>query len=247
MKRIMPLGLALWYLTDIGLDINQSITYHEMAYDEDGSYRKWLLRHKNEVNVTFKEDVAPWYFYAAWTEWIVPSFLLVLRLPKKFELLLFILHSFHSTFRYDKAESKVFEKCLTIVISIVLLPSATVISFLFIHLILPLNVFCNAVCKVIKGDDFDEESTYGFLWNAKSLTVGKGLEIFGRALPQVCLNIVFICNHYPYLNENDIDFGMTIRISIVSAVFSIGSLAIGCVALCRCCGCMVPEEDEDAE
>ena len=239
MKRIMPLGLALWYLTDIGLDINQSITYHEMAYDEDGSYRKWLLRHKNEVNVTFKEEVAPWYFYAAWTEWIVPSFFLALKLPKTFEL------GTDSTFKYDKAKNKVFEKCLTILIFIVLLPSATVICFLFIHLILPLNVFCNAVCEVFKGDDFDEERTYGFLWNAKSLTVGKCLEIFGRALPQVCLNIVFICNHYPYLNKNDIYFGMSIPISIVSAVFSIGSLAIGCVALCRCCREEEEEEEEE--
>ena len=55
----------------------------------------------------------------------------------------------------------------------------------------------------------------------------KFLEIVGEALPQLIINIVFITNNYPYLNENDTYFGIPIPVSIVSAVFSVGSLIIG--------------------
>merc|ERR1712012_1099211 len=191
------------------------------------------MRYQNETDITHWEKVAPSYFFSASVIWIVPHFLFALILSKNLEL------RTDSIFKYSKDDNPYFEDCLRLVILILLpvgcSPVGTVISFLFAHLILPLNLICNAGFAVIKGEDFDEEEKYGCLWNAELLTVGKCLEIFGRALPQLILNIVFMSDIYPYLKENDTYCGIPISLSIVSAVFSIGSLVMGCIALVRCC------------
>lgn len=227
MKRIMPLCLALWHYADTGLDINQTLTYHEMAYDKNGSYTKWALRYQNEINSTYLEKVSPWYFYTASIVWIGPSFLLALIVvwseydekKEKFR---------DRIFSCCKVENKIFGKCFRIALVVLILPFETVKCFLFMYLIMPLMLFYNAVHAVIEGDDFKEDVDYGGMPAAVDLTCNKCLEILGEALPQVLLNIVFISNNYPYLKENDVYFGIPIPISIVSAVFSIGSIVMGC-------------------
>ena len=225
----MPLCLALWHYADIGLDINQTLTYHEMAYDKNGSYTKWALRYQNEINFTHLEKVSSWYFYTASIVWIGPSFFLAIEsfAYKSREMTEKILDY---NFCCCKAENKIFGKCLRIVLIILFLPFGTVISFLLMYLLLPLNMFYNAVLAVIEGDDFEESDDYGCPFDAHLLMVMKGFQILGETLPQVILNVVFISNNYLYLKENDIYFGIPIPISIVSAVFSIGSLVMGCRA-----------------
>ena len=51
-RRFIPLILAVWHQVDIGLDVNQSITYYQMSYDNNSLYQSWAQKHKNETNET---------------------------------------------------------------------------------------------------------------------------------------------------------------------------------------------------
>ena len=102
-------------------------------------------------------------------------------------------------------------------------------------LYLPVSLFCNGARKLIEGDNDDEREKhfcYPYLPTDDALVFLKLFEILGEALPQLILNIVFISNNYPYLIENDIYFGISVPMSIVSAVFSFGSIFIGMKAGC---------------
>ena len=74
---------------------------------------------------------------------------------------------------------------------------------------------------------FDEYNDYGCIWGADTLTLAKVLDILGEALPQFILNVVYIANNYYYLLDDDLYFGIPIPISIISAVFSFGTLMMG--------------------
>ena len=44
-----------------------------MAYNVNGTYRKWAIQYQNTTNSTYLEKVSPSYFYTACLIWIVPS------------------------------------------------------------------------------------------------------------------------------------------------------------------------------
>ena len=110
---------------------------------------------------------------------------------------------------------------------ILFLPFGTVIVFFFLYLYVPANLLYIALRAMIEGDDFDEEHDYGWALTSNTLTFVKFQEILGEALPQLVLNIIFIANNYTYLNVNDIYFGIPLPVSIISSIFSLGSLLIG--------------------
>ena len=218
-KRILPLILALWHYADIILDVNQSVTYYDMAFDVNGTYTTWALQYQNVTNSLYPEKVSPWYFYTGIIAWIGPSFLLSLC---------YLIWYQHKSCQNC---SKSCDVCSAIAYTILLLPVGTLICFLVIYLFLPMNLLYNAIRAVIEGDDFDNEKWYTCFHDTQTLTWAlkfmKFLEIAGEAMPQLIINIVFITNNFPYLNENDTYFGIPVPVSIISAVFSIGSLVIG--------------------
>ena len=232
MKRIAPIFLAFWYFADIGLDINQSITYYEMAFDVNGSYRRWALKYQNDTNSTYLHTVSPWYLYVASIVWIGPSCLFA------------VLFSFFNLAMMACCECLMIKcGCLNdctcgtrIGIIILLLPFTSVISFFVMTLYLPVSLLCTSARKLIEGDNYDEKKQHYCLPTDEALIFIKLFEIFGEALPQLILNTVFISNNYPYLIENDIYFGIPVPMSIISVVFSFGSILIGIKAGC-CCLC----------
>ena len=127
-----------------------------------------------------------------------------------------------------------FAWCIRTGIIILLLPFTSVISFFVMTLYLPVSLFCTGARKLIEGDNYDENTEDSWLPTNKTLAFIKLHEILGEALPQLILNIVFISNNYPYLIEHDIYFEIPVPMSIVSAVFSCGSILIGIKAGCCC-------------
>ena len=226
--RILPLFLALWHHVDIVLDVKQSIKYYQMAYGVDGPYQNWALQLQKTSNSTYLQTLSPYYFYVGMVVWILPSFLCAIT---------FCIYNFGGS--KDKFPGRYImccfnEKtstygpclCSIILITIFVLPTGTVICLLVFYLVVPLALLWNAIHALIVGVNFDEEKTYGCLFPKKSLTFLKLLEVAGEALPQLILNITFILKNYPYLLENDIYFSVPVPISVISAVFSIGSLLI---------------------
>ena len=65
---------------DMGLDINQTKTYHEHASnDPNSTYARWALNHQNITNSTYLEKVSSTYFYVAVSAWVLPPLLVSLR------------------------------------------------------------------------------------------------------------------------------------------------------------------------
>ena len=85
-----------------------------------------------------------------------------------------------------------------------------------------------AVCECCKGtydEVYKREGYYNHKKDIQEFT--KFVEILGEALPQLILNVVFIANNFPYLMEQDIYFRIPVPVSVVSSVFSFGSLLYG--------------------
>ena len=206
---MLPLFLALWHCCDIGLDINQSITYYEMAFDVNTTYADWALQYQIKTNSTYLEKVSPGYFCSAVIVWIVPPLL---------SAIFFTLRRYHD---YPNKRK--------IMITILLLPFTTVLSSLFMYLYFPISLCYTAVCEFCaRLSEYNYYATFNFYNNKKDIQeFTKFIEILGEALPQLILNVVFIANNFPYLMEQDIYFGIPVPVSVISSVFSVGSLLIG--------------------
>ena len=216
-RRFIPLILAVWHQVDIGLDVNQSITYYQMSYDNNSLYQSWAQKHKNETNETIQHTVSSGYFYVAIIVWIFPPGIIAL----------FLLNSYR--FCLCSCKNMISDWICPfpiLLIKIILLPVGTILIFLFIYLIFPFLLLLFAICKLIVGEKFIENCNCcnfsEFIFQNMAF-----VEILGESLPQFMLNVVFICNNYEYLLANDLYLRFPVPVSIISCVFSLGSLLMG--------------------
>lgn len=209
-KKALPLFLALWYVMDVGLQINQTITYHKMAFNDNGSYSILALHQQNESESNNNYNVSNSYFNASLVIWILPSFLcftLAIAYIYKYEL--------SDT---SISESKCFCFCLCcccfpliLLVLCIIISIGTAFTLIFFHLFLPLGTLIKRK-SVIK-----EEYTSSF----------RILERIAVGLPQLILNVIFISNNYEQLLVYDLFWGLPVPISFVSAFFTVGSLMMG--------------------
>ena len=63
-KRVIRLFTALWMWMDIGLDVNQTITYYHLirGFEENGEYHDWALQYKEETTGTRLQNHLPRIF-----------------------------------------------------------------------------------------------------------------------------------------------------------------------------------------
>merc|ERR1712117_45083 len=73
-KRIVPLLTSIWMEVDMGLDVRQTLTYYDHAFDSNGTYANWALEYNKTRNGTM-ETVHPGYFYTSIIVWVLPPFL----------------------------------------------------------------------------------------------------------------------------------------------------------------------------
>ena len=59
----------------MGLDVRQTLTYYDHAFDSSGTYANWALEYNKTTNGTM-ETVHPGYFYTSIVVWVLPPFLL---------------------------------------------------------------------------------------------------------------------------------------------------------------------------
>ena len=103
-------------------------------------------------------------------------------------------------------------------------------SILYIYVVIPFAALKNGVKHLINGEVDEYEHLIRDLIVPKILPFHKLFEILGEALPQFILTLVFASNNYPFLKDNDTYFGIPIPVSIISLVFSFGSLIIGVIS-----------------
>ena len=58
----------------------------------------------------------------------------------------------------------------------------------------------------------------------------KLFECVGEAVPQLILAVVYAANNYSYLLEHDDYLGIGIPVTIISCIFSAGSIAMGLIS-----------------
>ena len=224
LKRIFPLANASWMIADMVLDFNQTITYYYLidGFNEGGEYHDWALQYKEDTNGTRLQTISPGYFYTACAVWIIPP----------------VLFSFASLFDDgDLWFPKVFNAILRCNIDdikgrkkwFMYYPLELTSCILWIYVVIPCAALQNGVKHLLnKGVDENEKLITGI--NPKVLPFFKLFEILGEALPQFILTLVFAANNFPFLMDNDTYFGIPIPVSIISLVFSFGSLIIGVIS-----------------
>jgi len=211
-NKALPLFLALWYVMDIGLQINQTITYHTMASNDNGSYSILALHQQNESENNNHCNVSSGYFNASLVIWILPSFLC-------FTLAIAYLYKYELS-DSPISESKCFCFCLCcccfpliLLVLCIIISIGTALTLIFFHLFVPLGT-------LVKSKWVIKEEYANYLRILERIAVG---------LPQLILNVIFISNNFKQLLEYDLFLGLPVPISIVSASFTVGSLMMGLI------------------
>ena len=219
LKRIFPLANASWMIADMVLDFNQTITYYYLidGFNEGREYHDWALQYKEETNETRLQTISPGYFYTACVVWMIPPVLgLFFRLFIGDLIFPYVFHIPRITDIHGRKKWLMFY------------PLELITCILFVYVILPFAALKNGVKHLLKGEVDENEELIATI-NPKNLPFVKVFEIIGEALPQFILTLVFACNNYPFLKDNDTYLGFPIPISIISLVFSFGSLIMGVI------------------
>ena len=256
--RLLPLCKAIWMIIDIILDVRQAVKYREYAYDTNGTYERWAENHTDPLT-NHTETVSKVYFKISISTFFLPPLLLVLFLvvvgiTKESDALdNFVtkthLESGKKSVLLENFDSEITKSFLVIVY----IPILVVIDYLvwcfFCYIIFPLSALVVGV-YVVCGKEIDlDDRAYPFLKNIGIKNFSKKpdlmlliFEHIGEALPQLILSVIFLVNNYPFLLAFDTLFGIPIPISLVSAIFSCGSLCMGIYSSCKA---WCEDNDED--
>ena len=222
-KRSIPLLNAIWMLLDIGLDINQTITYYYLidGFDVNGEYHEWALQYKNETNSTQLQTLSAGYFYTACAVWIIPPILFSF-LPFVKGVLLFP-DVVKAIFKCNIPINKNRKNWL------MFYPAELLGSITFIYILIPFAAM-KVGLKPLLNEEVDDEEKLIACIDPKVLPFFKFWEIIGEALPQAILTVVFALNNFPFLMKFDTYFNIPVPVSILSLVFSVGSLVLGVIS-----------------
>ena len=113
------------------------------------------------------------------------------------------------------------------------------LSFVYIYVCIPCIAMYFAFKKALEGDKFVNREV--FMIDSKFLPFYRLWEHVGEALPQLIISLTFISKNYPfiYAEEQYFEGSISFPISILSAIFSGGSLAYGLYSGCLACGACI--------
>ena len=228
--RVWPLLSALWMYADIGLDVNQSMSYYEDAFNENGSYQVWALKHRNETHSDYLPSVAPAYFYVAASVWLGPPVLgaLVFYLIAARKGAIKKLVSFLNCCLRTNIENR--SGCGLEVLSFVIFMPIFILAAVFLcYIYVPILTLVHAVRKLLKGHELDEDKRF-LRVSYKDAPFLKLFECVGEAVPQLILAVVYAANNYPYLLAHEDYLGIGIPVTIISCIFSAGSIVMGLIS-----------------
>ena len=224
-RSIIPLFLSIWMNVDLGLDINQTFTYYKHSEDT-GSYAKWAKEYATRINSSYIHSVSNIYYYTACVIWIMPPSLLATYFLATYKGPIIVLDLF--TEKYLKYEI-IFHggKCYKYFMGILLLPVDILASAIMIYIMVPIASFKNGILLSFQRDQFNAKDYLVFYINSNDLPFWKAFETVGEALPQFILNFIFISSNYEFIVEHETFLGISVPTSVISLVFSGGSLFIG--------------------
>ena len=236
-KRMIPLLQSIWMHADVGLDIHQTFTYHEHAWDKNGTYYIWALNKNSKTNDTL-ETVHPGYFYTSVVAWVLPPFLMSC---------FFLLDScsgeeFHpfwnTNFLFEGFSSIQIpppfkSKISNIIVYLVLFPLDLIVSAIFIYILTPFMSFKSSLIIAWTGE-IDPKREMTKIFCAEDVAALKLFEQLGEAIPQAIMSLVFLCNNYNFLMDHD-TLIPNVPTSLISFIFSLGSITMGLNSGCKRC------------
>ena len=229
-KRVVPLLTSLWMEVDMGLDVRQTLTYYDHAFNPNGSYSQWALEFNKTTNGTM-ETVHPGYFYTSIVVWVLPpflfsAFLFLLRLCddefNPFEITNGLFKEF-STIEFDPPFKKKYQNFLFYVFY---LPFDLLICAILIYILIPFASLKSGIIIAVKGE-IDGERKITKTIDAENIPFLKLFENIGEAVPQAIMCLLFIINNFKFIVHEETSSWMPIPISIVSLIFSVGSILMG--------------------
>ena len=227
-KRIIPLLQSIWMHGDFTLDVLQTFTYYEHAF-ENGTYSEWALNRTKTTNATL-ETVHPGYFYTSIVVWVLPPFL--------YSALFFLSGIFDDEFDPFVNANELFgefssikipppskSKISNIIVYLVLFPVNLIVSLIFIYILIPFMAFKSALIVAWTGEnDPERRITKGF--NAEHVPALKLFEQLDEAIPQAIMSVVFLCNNFNFLIDHD-TLIPNVPTTLISFIFSLGSIIMG--------------------
>ena len=118
-------------------------------------------------------------------------------------------------------------------------PVDLLICAIFIYILIPLASLKSGIIVALGGEICDETTIMQGL-KAKEMPVMKLFENLGEAVPQAIMCLLFIINNFEFIVHEETSTWMPIPISIVSLVFSVGSIMMGIYrGTYRCCGMLI--------
>ena len=207
-KRYVPLIMSIWIIVDVALDIYQTSTYREHAFDVNGTYHQWSEKYgiRNVSGVDHLQKVSPLYFYVSCMVWGTPPFLCSMF----YYSIYFCLNGFS----------------ITNFFVVLCFPVAVIVASLFIYIVIPLASLQSSLIIARKGSINDNKVLLGCTFNTNTFTWLNLFEHIGEALPQIILAVVFSSNNYSFLRVHDTSI-VPVPTTIISIFFSFGSLCMG--------------------
>ena len=105
-------------------------------------------------------------------------------------------------------------------------PFDLLISAIYIYIVIPFASLKSGIIIALTGEN-DDERKITKLIDAKDIPFLKLFENLGEAVPQFIMCLLFIINNFEFIIHEETSNWMPIPISIVSLVFSIGSIMMG--------------------
>ena len=247
--RLIRLVISLWMHVDVALDIRQTYIYYGHSFNPDGIYNAWALNY-TKSNGNYTESVSAGYFYSAMCTWIAPPlfvcmlFFLTEVCEDEFDpfgvtndVVLHPILKFQNFICIQNFQLKPFfkSKCLNVLLyPFFYFPVEMISGSIFVYIIIPYVSLRSALTIAWKGKiDPEEELLEDF--PAKLVPFFKLFENLGEAVPQFIITMVFLLNNMDYIYKFDQTF-FSIPITIISLVFSAGSIVMGlytCITSCK--------------
>ena len=234
LQRFGPLFKGLWINVDVGLDFRQALEYREHAFEVNGTYYRWAISN-NDPSTNYTETISSVYFLTSCVIFFFPPLIITLWynvfgisdgdiFSEEFSFTKMILEQHNIKINTKRGGNW----------TVLLFPFIFVIDFILwclqIYVFTPLSAMIIGFRVALTGDIDPELDVLFFLplsISAEYLPFALLLEHLFEALPQLILSIFYLCNNYPFLLEFDTILGIPLPVSLISCIFSGGSLLMG--------------------
>ena len=235
-NRFSPLGSSLSTTTDILLDFNQLREYVDYS-SENGTYSQWAHTHRNESD--HLQTVSEGYSITSIVIFTVPPFLISLYVlfynfclvgdddehkDSPFLFTGYLLNEFRDV-SYKKVSK---HKKINLIAALLFVPIDAIVYFMGRNILHPLGAIIVSFKLALTNENYET--------TRDRITGLKIVELLFETTPQLILGLVFLCNNYLFLSEcNLIIPSIPIPTTLVSVVFSVGTLIHGVYTSCKAC------------